>query len=106
MAETPEPTIIDRIEAVFADLPPRTHDRLWQIILDHGVPPGARKPRGFDAKWESGLLIHRANVVQEHRSNGSTFWRLYIESGSRHSGNFAPDALALSLGYGQDDEDE
>jgi len=85
MAETPNSALAARMEELFCDLPPRTQDRIWRILLDHGVPPGLEKPKGLEAEWSSHLLTHRASVVLEARSDGSRFWRLYIESGSRYS---------------------
>ena len=77
-----EKTAFARIQAVFSNLPPRTQDRLWQIILDHGVPPGAQKPKGIKARLGSELLMQRASIVHEKRRDGSRFWRLYLETGS------------------------
>lgn len=72
--------VFREIEAEFSHLPPRTQDRLWLIIGNHGLPPTLERDGGSE------LLMCRANVVAEKRRDGARFWRLYLESGSRHRG--------------------
>ena len=70
--------LVRRVLRILRHLPPQQQDRLCQILYDF-------RPRLTGHRWD--LMNDRACIRRERRGDGSRYWRLYLERGTRYAGN-------------------